>query len=146
MLERFAENECSAKLFQVSVSGSTHTALSLSAMITERKSSQIEGCKRQSENRRYSVNASIAGGSPPPTSCWHGEDPVTPLHHWQKKKTKCVCLRNGSRYQTSELALYIPPLVVCRLKLRGRCPESSHSERQSRPHSTHFQPFTKKES
>jgi len=60
-------------------------------MITERKNSQFEGCKRQSENRRYSVNASIAGGSPQPSKlartclphCRLGVDPGPP--HSEKK-------------------------------------------------------------
>ena len=57
-------------------------------MITERKSSQFEGCKRQSENRSNSVNASIAGGSPQPSKlapphCWLGENPGPP--HSEKK-------------------------------------------------------------
>ena len=67
--------------------------LSLSADDIEEEKSQIEGAKRQSENGRYSVNASIAGGSPQPSKlartclphCRLGVDPVNPLSHWQKK-------------------------------------------------------------
>ena len=47
-------------------------------MITERQSSHFEVVKRQSENRRYSVNASIAGGSPPPPASLARGDPRTP--------------------------------------------------------------------
>ena len=51
-------------------------------MIAEEEKGQFEGYKRQSENRRSCVNASIAGGSPDPAQldcprvCWLGEDPV----------------------------------------------------------------------
>ncbi len=52
-------------------------------MIAERESSHFEVVRWQSENRRDSVNASIAGGSPQMRIClphhWLGENPVNPL-------------------------------------------------------------------
>ena len=51
---------------------------SLSADDIEEEKSQIEGAKRQSENGRYSVNASIAGGSPPPPASLARGEPRTP--------------------------------------------------------------------
>ena len=58
-------------------------------MITERKSSHFEGCKRQSENRTTLRPASIAGGSPQPSKlapphCRLGENPGPP--HNKKEK------------------------------------------------------------
>ena len=91
--ERFAAQRCYAKLFQVSVSGSTHTAFFSSANDSEERNSQFEGCKRQSENRRDSGHASIASGCPPaslkrvgvlPSQPARGA-PRDPLAYWQKK-------------------------------------------------------------
>ena len=52
-----------------------------------------------------------------------GRTPWTPLHHWQKKMiTKCVCLRNGSRYQPSKLESEMLHLVLCRKKCGVKAP------------------------
>ena len=64
------------------------SAVLSSANDSEEIKGQFEGCKRQSENRRYSVNASIAGGSPQPSKlapphCRLGVDPGPP--HSEKK-------------------------------------------------------------
>ena len=101
--KRFAEYEFSIKLFQVSVSNDSPKA----ALIPDTPASQ----------------AAVPNPASWLPQCRHGEYPVTPLHHWQKKMiTKCVCLRNGSQYQPSELALYIRPLVVCRRKCGVKAP------------------------
>ena len=111
MPERFAAQMCYAKLFQVPTANDSPKT----AGIPDTPASQAAV-------RKCELASRIAGS---------GCAPWTPLHHWQKKKTKCVCLRNGSRYQTSELAPEMLHLVLCRKKHGVICRRTPHFVEQS---------------
>ena len=65
-------------------------------------------CKRQSENRRDSVNASIAGGSPAEAVSLphyrHGENPVNPLASLAEEDDNKLCLP-AKRQRSSTLGI-----------------------------------------
>ena len=94
----------------------------------------MRGCKRQSENRRDSVNASIAGGSPPPTNCWHGENPVDPLASLAEEDDNKMCLpAKRQRSSTLGIGTVYTPFGSLQVKVRRQSADTAHFDGQRSP-------------